>query len=564
MTKQQNSSSEPTEQEEFQKLNFCPWPACKWVRLAIERHYNDLERVGSDDFRYRFNQKKANRVLKFFRYLRHSKGEWAGEIFELELWQIFILSVAFGWEDENGHRRFKVVYIEIPRKNGKSTLTSGGGLYLLMGDREMGAEIVSAATKKDQAKIVFNESARMLKKSPELKKFAEALKTSIFMDATGGNYVPLGADADTMDGLNLHGAVVDELHAHKSRKIWDVLETATGSRRQPMIIAITTAGHDINSVCFEVHEYTQKVLEGIFDDDEHFGIIYTIDEGDDWTEEFAHRKANPNYGISVKPNDINRLCKKAVQSPPSQNAFKRLRLNVWTEQATRWLNMEKWKRCPKEIDWERVKELPCYLGMDLSESLDITAVVGLFPEPDWSDVYLKSWFWIPEDKLTERVQERKLPYDVWRDEGWLIETPGNVIDFNFIEHTIIEEIDKEYNLVEVGFDPWNALGLVQNLEKAGLKCVKMRQGYHTMSHPSKTFEAIMEASKLRHGFNPVLTWMASNAAIRMDPNKNIMPDKQKSGEKIDGIVAGIMALGVAISTEGEPESAYEDRGLTVF
>ncbi len=527
--------------------------ACKWVRLACERYFHDLEH-GHERGLW-LDREAAALSIRFFSLLKHSKGEWAGQYIRLEPWQQFIVWNAFGWKHDDGTRRFRTIWEEVARKNGKSTVGAGFGLKLAFADLEAGAEVYSAATKRDQARIVHSEAIRMVKKNPALRKYIKVYKDNLHMEANASKYEPLGADSDSIDGLNVHGILADEVHAWKSREMWDVLETATGSRRQPMIVAITTAGMDRQSVCYEKHEYTQKVLEGwkdgSFVDDTWFGIIYTIDEEDDWRDEACWIKANPNLGISKKWNDLRMKAQRAEKMPASQNNFKRRELNIWVHGESKWMDMEAWRKCTGEIPAlelpEHLKGRTGYFALDLSSTSDLTAWVGVFPADDgFYDVVAR--FWLPEDAVLPRTQEGT-HYDVWAREGYIQKTDGNVIDYDYIFDDIEQDAD-DYSIPQSAFDRWGAARVVQVLEKKGLTMVQFGQGYASMNPPMKELERVVLSGKLRHGNNPVLTWMADNVVASMDPAGNIKPDKEKSKEKIDGIVALIMALDLAL--RGEP------------
>ncbi|MDP2989448.1 MAG: terminase large subunit, partial [Kiritimatiellota bacterium] len=401
----------------------------------------------------------------FISLLRHSKGEWAGQPLVLEPWQQFITWCIFGWkrasherwiierdgkrENTAGTRRFRTVYLEIARKNGKSTWIAAVLLYLAFADEkpggEPGADVFSAATKRDQARIIHGEATRMVRKSPMLRRNGVSLyKDSILCVDRSQKFEPLGADSDTMDGLNLHAAGLDELHAHKTRAVWDVLETATGSRRQPLIIAITTAGTNRQGICFEKHEYTRRVLESIDKDDTWFGIIYTLDEKDDWRDENVWIKSNPNLGVSKKWGDMRTKAERAKSMTSALNAFKQKELNVWVQGEIKWMNMDAWRRCRGPV---AALDLPshlagrtCYSGFDLSSISDITALIHVFPplteDEPW---FVVCRFWIPEDNLLQRVQNDGVPYDEWQTEGYLTATPGNVIDYDWI----LEELEQD-------------------------------------------------------------------------------------------------------------------------
>jgi phage terminase large subunit-like protein len=544
--------------------------ACKWVRLACERHVHDLEHAHERGFY--FDAAAGQYVIDFIQMLRHSKGKWGrgkGDFIRLEPWQQFTIWVAFGWMRADGMRRFRVIYKEVARKNGKSTEASGEGLYLAFADGEPGAEVYSAATKRDQARIVHKEAIRMVRKNAGLRKYIKVYKDNLNLEATASKYEPLGADSDSTDGLNVHGVVADELHAWKSREMWDVLETATGSREQPMIIAITTAGIDRRSVCYEKHEYTRKVLEGwkdgSFEDDTWFGIIYTLDDGDDWRDESVWIKANPNLGVSKYIEDLRMKAKRAEQMAAALNNFLRRELNVWVQGEIKWMPMDRWRECAGEVPAlempKRLKDMTCYGGLDLSSTSDITAFVMVFPDDDdYIDVICR--FWIPEDNMLIRTRDDGVHYRQWVEQGYIEATPGNVIDYDWI----FEQIEKDREMFDIdqsAFDRWGAARVVQVLEKKGMTMAQFGQGFASMNPPMKELERLVLGKKIRHGNNPVLTWMADNLVARMDPAGNIKPDKAASREKIDGMVALIMAIDLALR-HPEVKSVYEKRGMRMI
>jgi phage terminase large subunit-like protein len=528
------------------------------IKLACRRYTNDLK-TGKKRGLY-FDKAAAQHALDFFGFLRHSKGEWAGEPFVLSPWQQFIVYNLFGWMRQDGTRRFRIAYDEVPRKNGKTTLAAGIELYLFFADGEPGAEVYTAATKRDQARIAHSEAERMVTASPALSKRIGIVRDNMHVIGTASKCEPLGADADTMDGLNVHGAVMDELHAHKNRKMYDVMETATGSRRQPLIFIITTAGHDRHSICWELHDYGIKILEGVIEDDTFFVFIAGVDEDDDWTDPKIWEKANPNWGISCKPDDVARLAKKAMEMPAAQNAFRRLRLDEWTEQEVRWLNIIDWDKCDKPVEPRELLGRECWGGLDLSTKIDLTALVLLFPPLDEDDDYKVIWrFFIPGDNVQQRVKRDRVPYDVWIKQGFIIATDGNVIDYEYIRNEIAE-LSQSYAIQEIGFDPWNATQTALQLQDDGFNMVEMRQGIRTMAEPTKELEALVKSRRFSHGGNPVARWNASNVTVRTDANENYMPDKSKSTERIDGIVAALIALGRVI-VNVDPSSVYNKRGL---
>ncbi len=525
--------------------------AGRLVRLACERHLRDLETGSKRGLKW--NPAAAQHAIDFFRYLRHSKGEWAGRVVELEPWQKFRIGNVFGWlrrDEDTGEwvRRYRTAYNEVARKNGKSTESAGVGLYLFDSDDEPGAEVYSAATKRDQAKIVWDAAQRMVRKSPALAKRIKIFpgKGNMSVEETASKFEPLGADEDYLDGLNIHGAIVDELHAHKTRGVWDVIETATGSRRQPLIWAITTAGFDQNGICFELRTYSIEVLEGRVEDDTWFAYIATIDPGDDPFDERVWVKANPNLGVSKKWEDMRRLAKKARALPSALNNFLTKHLNVWTQQADRWLSLELWDANAGEaIDETALVGRRCYGGLDLSSVSDITAWVMAFPrEDDEEMIDLVCRFWVPEARLTDDHNRYRDQYQAWVNRGILRATPGEAIDYEFVKSQIIKDA-QTFGLLELNVDRlFQAHQLAMQLmdEFGEEKVVGMGQGFLSMAAPTQEFERRLLRHKIHHGGNPVLRWMAGNVSVKKDPVGNLKPNKATSQGKIDGIVAGIMAL----------------------
>ena len=532
---------------------------CKWVRLLCERHKRDLK-TGRKRGLY-FDEEAGARVLRFFDFLHHSKGEFGGQSFVLSPWQQAYLYILFGWmKKSTGGRRFRISYLEVSRKAGKSTLSSGVALYLLLGDKEPGAEIYAAATKREQAKIVYDESVRMVRASKALAKHLTIRAGSMFNVKTNSKFEPLSSDYNSLDGLNVHGVIVDELHAHKTRDLWDILETATGARRQPLMFAITTAGVSRQSICRELHDYLEKVLEGTLEDDSFCGVIFTLDEGDDYADESVWIKANPNLDVSMKRDDLRDKLRKAKEAPAALNAFLRLHMNVWTQSETRWIDPDAWAACSGQTPIEQLRNAPCYAGLDLSSTTDISALVLKFPET--GDVF--SWYWIPEDEMTKRERRDRVPFSAWARHGYVEPTPGNVIDYEYIKERIRTIKKTQFRgLREIGYDPWNATQIAIQLDEEGFNVVPVRQGYQTLSPAAKELEREILSGELKHGGNPVLAWMASNVVLSMDPAENIKPDKSKSIERIDGIVALCIAISRQINNE-DAASVYEKHGLLVL
>lgn len=539
-------------------------PAGKLQRLACERHLRDLK--DGADRGIHFDPDSAAKACRFFTILKHSKGVWAGQPLVLSPWQTFIVGSLFGWKRADGTRRFRTAYAEIPRKNGKSTLAAGVALLLAFFSGEPGAEVYCAATKKAQAQIVFGEARRMVLKNPPMKEKLGVHKLNLFSEDTASKLEPLSADAETQDGLNIHGAIVDELHAHKSRAMVDVLETGTGSRREPLLFYITTAGYDRNSVCWESHEYARQVLEGTAPDDTFFAFIAAADPGDDWKDAATWAKANPNLGVSVYEHDLARKAARAAKMPAQQNAFRRLHLNEWTEQAERWLDLDVWDACGElPLEVEELAGKPCFGGLDLGRTRDLSSLELVFPpeEGEREEFAVLSFFWVPEEGMRVRVERDGVPYDVWVEEDLLKTTPGNVTDYDRIREDI-RELASKFEIREIAYDPWSATQLATQLMDDGATMVEFRQGMQSLAGPTKELERLLLAKKLRHGANPILRWMAGNVAVTQDAAGNMKPDKAKSTERIDGIVALIMALGRALVHGGEGGSVYEEFGLTVL
>jgi len=555
----------------------------KWVKLAAKRHLDDLKNGRARGLW--FDVEDAQRVLDFFSLLRHSKGEWAGQRIVLEPWQQFILWCVFGWkrdnsdrwlekmpdgrvQDSRGMRRYSTMYLEVARKNGKSTLAAGIALYMMLADREGGAEVYAAATKKDQALITFSEAERMVAQSPALKKRVRNYKNNLHIPGTACKFEPLGADSDSLDGLNSHCAVVDELHAHKHSGVWAKLRTSTGARRQPLMVAITTAGNDRASFCYEMHTKATQILNGkasLQDGDTTFCIIYSLDEHDDWQDEKNWVKANPNLGVSKYWNYVRKEAADARLMPTALNSFKQLDLNIWVQSAVAWLPVEHWQECAGEIDAldfdEHLAGRVCYGGIDLSSVSDIAGYILDFPPENEND---RDWilcrFFVPEETVLRRSKSEGIKYDVWVEQGYITATPGNTIDYKYILAQLTRDVER-FRIRELAYDRYGASDIAQTMQDdIGLLVIQMGQGYLSMSAPMKELERKTKAHELFHGDHPVLNWMADNVVAAMDPAGNIKPDKVKSKEKIDGITMLVMAIARRIATT-EQESVYETRGI---
>lgn len=531
------------------------------VRLACQRHLDDLEHGSSRGLVW--DLPAALRALQFFGLLRHSKGRWAGKPFTLEPWQQWFVGCLFGWKRTAGTRRFRTAHLEVARKNGKTTLASGIGLMLFLLDREPGAEVYTCATKRDQAKLTHSESARMVQGSPSLLRRVVVYKDNLSVPSENAKYEPLAAEGHKLDGLNPSGVICDEIHAWRERLLWDVMETATGARSQPLTLITTTAGYDRHSIWWERRELALRVLRGVIQDDSLFAAIYTLDPEDDWLDEKAWAKANPSLGVTVQREELREKAEQARATPGKQNPFKRLRLNVPTDQANLWLDMDAWRVCGMlPVNEEELRGRDCYGGLDLSATTDTSAWVLLFPPSGDQGEEREPWkvlvrVFLPGDDLHEREVRDGVPYSQWEREGWLTLTDGNVIDYDQIERQILADA-QTFCVREIAFDRYFANQLVLRLQEQGLEVVGFGQGFASMAAPAKEFEELLVSGRLAHGSNPVLTWQASCAAAKQDPAGNTKPDKASSTGRIDSIVAILMALGRAIGRPDEGQGGgYE-------
>ena len=510
-----------------------------------------------------FDEKKAEKVVKFINNLKHTKGVWHGVPFDLLPWQDKIIKDIFGNVKENGFRQYNTAYVEIPKKNGKSEIAAAIALYLTCADNEWGAEVYGCAADRQQASIVFDVAVEMVEQCPALKKRIKPIisqKRLVYIP-TGSYYQVLSSEAFSKHGLNVHGVIFDELHAQPNRELYDVMTKGSGdARMQPLFFLITTAGTDRNSICYEVHQKAEDILRGKKVDKTFYPVIYGTADDEDWGDEANWYKANPSLGYTIPIEKVRDAFNSAKENPAEENIFRQLRLNQWVKQSVRWMPMDVWNKCSFEVNIEKLKGRECYGGLDLSSTNDITAFVLVFPPiPEDDRYYVLPYFWIPEDNLKLRVKRDHVPYDVWKKQGFLETTEGNVIHYGFIEN-FIDELGTQFNIKEIAFDRWGAVQMVQNLDGLGFTVVPFGQGYKDMSPPTKELMKITLEQKIAHGGHPVLSWMMDNIFVRTDPAGNIKPDKEKSTEKIDGAVALIMALDRAIRHESK-ESVYEKRGM---
>lgn len=520
-------------------------PAGHWVRRACQRQRDDLAK----DWEWEFDPDKAEHVCAFIELLPHIKGKWARERrkIDLEPWQCFILTTVFGWvHKETRLRRFTEVYQEVARKNAKSTISAGVALYMFAADGEQGAEVYTAATTRDQAKIVFGDARLMAEREAQMRSALgiEVQAHRLVLLDSASKLEPLSAEGSTLDGLNVHCAIIDELHAHKRRDVYDVIDTARGSREQSLLFVITTAGTDRAGICYERRSHACQVLDGSVIDERLFGIVYTLDEGDNPLDPAVWVKANPNFGISVLPDDMHSAARKAEAVPSAMANFLTKRLNVWVNADSPWMDMQAWDKCADpNLTLDRMKGLPCWIGLDLASKVDVAALVRVFRDGE-------TYYLIPEFFLPERALEigTNSQYDGWRRSGWLRVTEGEVTDYDSIEAQI-ETDCAALEVKEIPYDPWQATQLASHLIDKGAPMVEFRQSTGNFSEAMKTLEALVLTGKLRHNGNPMMTWMVSNTTYRPDEYENIRPRKERPENKIDGTVAAIMALARAIVPE---------------
>lgn len=514
-----------------------------------------------------YDEDKADRAVAFIENLRHTKGKWAGKRFWLLPWQEQMIRDIFGIVKEDGNRQFRTAFVEIPKKNGKSEIAAAVALYLLYADNEPSAEVYGAAADRQQAGIVFDVAKNMVEMSPALMKRSKIIDSTkrIVNYSNAGYYQVLSAEVGGKHGFSISGLVFDEIHVQKDRKLYDVLTKGTSDAREnPLHFIITTSGNDRNSIAFELHEKSLDVLDGRRIDPTFYPVIYSLPDDADWTDEENWYKANPSLGVTIGIDRMRDAFREAQQNPADEITFRWLRLNQWVKSTMRWMPMDKWDLCAKEIDIKALEGRECYGGLDLSSTGDITAFVLVFPPEEENGEFIAlPYFWIPEENIQVRVRRDHVPYDVWERAGEFETTEGNVIHYGYIEK-FIERLYESFNIKEIAFDRWGATQMVQDLEGMGFTVIPFGQGFRDMSPPTKELLKLVLEGRINHGGNPVLRWMADNAVARTDPAGNIKLDKQKSTEKIDGMIALIMALDRAIRHETEPDSVYDTRGLIAF
>ena len=515
-----------------------------------------------------YDKAKADRAVKFIENLCHTKGKWAGKRFWLLPWQEQLIRDIFGIVKPDGYRQFRTAFVEICKKVGKSELAAAVALYLLYADNEPSAEVYGAAADRQQASIVFDVARQMVEMSPAL------LKRSKLMTATkrivnygnSGYYQVLSAEVGGKHGFSVSGLVFDEIHTQPNRQLYDVLTKGSSDARQnPLHFIITTAGTDRHSIAYELHTKAVDILEGRRVDPTFYPVVYGLKDDEDWEDEANWYKVNPSLGYTVDIERLRDAYREAKQNPADEVTFKWLRLNMWVSSTVAWIPDAIFMKGNEEIDLAALEGRDCYGGLDLSSTGDITALVLMFPPRDEDEKYiLLPFFWVPEETIPQRVKAASVPYDIWERQGYLLSTEGNVIHYDFIEK-FINDLAEKYHIVEIAVDRWNATQMIQNLEGDGFTMVPFGQGFAPMSGPTKDFYRLLMEGQIIHGGHPVLRWMAGNVVVDTDPSGNIKVTKAKSKEKIDGIVAAIMALDRCIRNQTEPQgSVYDERGLLVF
>lgn len=510
---------------------------------------------------------KTNYAINFIQCLKHTKGEWYGLPFDLIDWQEEFIRDVFGTiNTKTGYRQYNTAYLEVPKKQGKSEIGAGLALLLTCGDGEYAAEVYGCATDKEQASIIFDVAVAMVDQCPALKKRMKLVlsRKRMIYTPTNSVYRVLSADVKNKHGFNVSGCIFDELHAQPNRDLWDVMTKGAGdARRQPLTIALTTAGTDRNSICFEQHQKALDVASGRRNDPTFYGKIYGLTEEDDWEDEANWYKANPSLGQTVDIEKVRQFYQSVKGNPVEENQFKQLRLNIWVKQSVRWMQMDEWDKNDEVIDPDMLIGRECYAGLDLSSTLDLTAFVLVFPPRNDGEKYIfLAYYWIPEDNMHKRSNKDHVPYDKWYAEGNIYATEGNVVDYRYIEKTI-KDIASKYVIKEIAYDRYNATQIILNLQDEGLTMVPFGQGFKDMSPPTKVILSEVLHHNIIHNNHPVLRWNFENVYVKTDAAGNLKPDKEKSTEKIDGAVAAIMAYDRA-TKHTESGSVYDDRGLLVI
>jgi phage terminase large subunit-like protein len=532
-------------------------PACKWTIEAAQRQLDDLQREPSVDWPWVFDEAKAARPCEFVELLPHIKGKWARErqLLVLDAWQCFTVTTVFGWvHKDTGLRRFREAYIEVPRKNGKSLLSAGIGLYMLSADGEQGAEVYSAATTRDQARIVFDDAKAMAERTPDMRTYlgVAILTHCITVAHMASKFSPLAAEASTQDGLNVHCAIIDELHAHRKRDLYDVIDTARGAREQSLLWLITTAGTDRSGICYERRTHITKILDRVIEDPTMFGIIYSIDDQDDPQDPATWAKANPNWGVSVLPDDMHAAARKASAMPSALNNFLTKRLNVWVNGESPWMDMRAWERCAdNKLQLSDFAGEKCWMGLDLAQKKDFAALCLVFQRDG-------TWFVFTRLYLNElAVQESGNAHlSGWARSGYVQVTDGDITDFDVLADDM-RSYCRQFDVQEIAFDPALSMYFAGKLIEEGLPLVEITQRALFFTPPLIQVENLVLEKKLKFDGNPVMTWMVSNLVVKVSKfNELRAPTKERPENKIDGVMAMLMALGRAMANE--PKENIDD------
>ena len=536
-----------------------------YVRLAVERHLKDL--TDGINRGLHFDRKAAERAIKFYSFLRHGKlKKFAGKPFEPSPWQAFIDWVVYGWKNSNGFRRFNIAYVQVPRKNGKTVKIAKDGLYLAFKDGEIGSEVYAVANKEDQARLALGEAWNIVKNSPQVHYYDPAkmderlenyggkknikLIKSIIEPSSSSFFQSLGSDSRTQDGLNPHGAIIDEYHEHVTDDMVNVITSGTGAQDEWLMWIITTAGFNISGPCFEERETCIKILQGIIEQDNKFAYICEPDEGDDWENEEVWAKVNPNWGVSVNPAEVKKAYIDAKNKPSRINNFKTKYLNIWTSTHDVWIKDEDYQACNFGLKLEDLYGRPCHGAFDLASHVDINVFSLFFTDKKPYDIW--RFAWCPEDKVLDRKE--RVPYDLWVEQGWLKATPGNVTDIDIMTDDIINILEK-VDCISIGYDPARAFhGVIQNLlKRTEVQLNEFKQRTVTFDTPVREYEKLVLSKNLNHGGNPLLRWMCSNVVIFSDTSGNVKLDKKRSAEKIDGMVSDVMAIGEWLTPNDTPD-----------
>ena len=525
-------------------------PACKWIKLLCQKHLDERNKADDEEFAYTFNPAKAEKVAKFLQLLPHTKGKWAGnrQTITLEPWQLFSVCIPFGWlRKKDGTRRYRTLLVFVPRKNGKSIIGGGLGVFMFTADGEFGAEVYSGATTEKQAWEVFRPAKQMIERTPELRDYfgVEVNASNMARLEDGSRFEPVIGKPG--DGSSPSCAIVDEYHEHQDSTLFDTMETGMGAREQPVMLVITTAGSSIGGPCHQLVRDSERMLEGVIDRPDLWPALYTIDPEDDWTSKEALIKANPNYGVSISEDFLLARQRDAMQSATRQATFRTKHLNEWVGAKNAWLNMLRWKEAPPRKSLQELEGRPCFIGLDLASKIDIASNILLFPphgdDPHWN---VHGRYYLPEARVIEELDSNTARYREFDSLGLMTLTDGEVIDFEVIKEDL-REFAGRFDLQAVAYDPWQATQLAQEMDTEGLPMVEIRQTVQNISEPMKELEALTLKRALAHGDCPVLTWMASNVVAKLDVKDNIYPNKERPENKIDGVVGLIMALSRAIS-----------------